>query len=74
MSDEAKMNRIGIRVNDDVKNRLDSLSELMGIPVSTLCRVAISNYLVSEEVKLGSAERIENAVKQVIEQQLTEQN
>ena len=58
--DKNRSRRINVRLTDDMHDRVELLSQEMGLPASTLCAIAVSEYVINKE-----------RVKQQFEAQIT---
>ena len=51
-----------VKVSSDMNERLDRLSNLLGLPPSTLAALAVGHWVANQERALGAAERMVDAI------------
>lgn len=61
---------IRIRLSPSTRDRLDRLSELYGVPPSTLGSMALGEWIARNENALGMADKIANSLGESMPEQL----
>jgi len=51
-----------VKVSPDMNDRLDRLSNLLGLPPSTLAALAVGTWVANQERALGATERMVDAI------------
>ena len=51
-----------VKVSADMNDRLDRLSNLLGLPPSTLAALAVGTWVANQERALGATERMVDAI------------
>ncbi len=51
-----------IKISPDMNERLDRLSQMLGLPPSTLAALAVGNWVASQERGLGVAEQMAEVI------------
>lgn len=51
-----------VKVSPSMKERVERLSEILGLPPSTLAAVAVGTWVANQERGLGAAERMVDAI------------
>ena len=63
MAQRLKRNEsIRVTLVPEMKERLERLAQLLGLPPSTLAALAVGQYVTTQERSLGAAERIVDAI------------
>ncbi len=57
-----RQNPLRVKVSEEMNDRINRLSRLLGIPPSTLAAVAVGQWVASQERTLGAAERMVDAI------------
>jgi predicted DNA-binding protein len=62
MADNQRVERINLRVTEDMRDRLELLSKRMGMPTSTIAVLAIAEYLDAKNRQKEQMEMVSAAI------------